>query len=64
MKLSRIDQIALNGGDGAHYKYEEVAAEILDVVYDFSWSGIDISEVSSERTRIIKILVENFPDVP
>jgi len=62
MKLSRIDQIALNGGDGAHYKYEEVAAKILDVVYDFSWSGIDISEVSSERMRIIKILVENFPN--
>ena len=34
MKLSRIDQIALNGGDGAHYKYEEAVDNILSIFAD------------------------------
>ena len=59
MKLSRIDQIALNGGDGLHYKYEAVAEDIFNcITYRFSLEyGHDwfIEDV-------VKILVENFPN--
>jgi len=57
MKLSRIDQIALNGGDGAHYKYEEVA--LLLVKYLYNGSQVNLIETKNE---VVKILVENFPD--
>jgi len=63
MKLSRIDQIALNGGDGAHYKYEDVAGKIFDLisVYDYSDPNEEVFN-GVIKEEIAKILVENFPD--
>lgn len=59
MKLSRIDYIALNGGDGQHYKYEEVADKIMDSVKDYTDGWTDYSII---REHVIKILVEAFPN--
>lgn len=59
MKLSRIDHIALNGGDGQHYKYEEVADKIMDSVKDYTDGWTDYSII---REHVIKILVEAFPN--
>ena len=59
MKLSRIDHIALNGGDGQHYKYEEVADKIMDSVKDYTDGWTDYSII---REDVIKILVEAFPN--
>jgi len=59
MKISRIDQIALNGGDGMHYKYEDVAVQIAEIIpfrYD---QDFDKDLVVAET---VKILVENFPN--
>ena len=69
MKLSRIDQIALNGGDGAHYKYEEAVDNILSIFADrkgFDWWWEDIPEEFQEEIKqdLMKLLVENFPDAP
>jgi len=60
--MKRIDIIALNGATGDHYKYEEVADKILDIVYEFAWSGICRSDVQDDKDRITKILVEAFPN--
>jgi len=57
MKISRIDQIALNGGDGAHYKYEEVAEVIIDLLHEKY--NLFLEEAKED---VIKILVENFPN--
>jgi len=59
MKLSRIDQIALNGGDGAHYKYKEVADKIIHMMPEVSGYAYNYTEA---KELIMKILVENFPD--
>ena len=58
MKLSRIDQIALNGGDGLHYKYEDVAEKLIGLCSDF-----DYQHTYEDRVNmLVKLLVENFPD--
>lgn len=57
MKLSRIDLVAQNGNDGQHYKYEEVAKEILGWYYEGSSRRYGL-----EKVRLIKFLMEAFPD--
>lgn len=59
MKLSRIDHIALNGGDGKHYKYEEVADRLWSVAHPI-YNPASSYEVFIKET--VKILVENFPN--
>lgn len=59
MKLSRIDLIAQNGGDGAHYKYEEVAEKITENIPNPGWS---FEEFQEAEQIITKILVEAFPN--
>ena len=59
MKLSRIDQIALNGGDGLHYKYEDVAEKIMNTL-PIIYSPYYFPEVT--KKAVLKILVENFPN--
>jgi len=58
MKLSRIDQIALNGGDGAHYKYNDVIEEIDDIISDRL--GVRLTEAT--MNDILKLLVRSFPN--
>ena len=58
MKLSRIDHIALNGGDGEHYKYTEVSSKIIDKIYEL----IDTTVYSEIEKEVVKILVEAFPN--
>jgi hypothetical protein len=58
MKISRIDQIALNGGDGLHYKYEEVAEKILELIYEFT----DYEMSANFKRQMLQTLVENFPN--
>lgn len=55
--ISRIDLIALNGGDGAHYKYEEVAEKIISLVSEEMYY-----KDGDMRGKITKLLVENFPN--
>lgn len=62
MKLSRIDHIALNGGDGQHYKYEEVADRVAVAADDLvaawqNWTGL-----LDFKATVLKILVESFPN--
>lgn len=57
MKLSRIDLIAQNGGDGAHYKYEEVSKKIVDTLYDM----VDC-QYPDIKKAVTKILMEAFPN--
>ena len=57
MKLSRIDQIALNGATGEHYKYQSVAEDIIQLLFLGGYPDAD-----SFENDIIKILVENFPN--
>jgi len=57
MKLSRIDQIALNGATGEHYKYEKIAAEIVDSMADDAHRSY-----KEDKAVVMKILVENFPN--
>lgn len=59
MKLSRIDQIALNGATGEHYKYEEVAALILAKVYEMD--SLEYADFLMQDA-IALILVEAFPN--
>lgn len=61
MKLSRIDQIALNGNDGLHYKYEEVAEKILIWAFGEQWS-LHSHDPDGELEAVTKLLVENFPN--
>ena len=60
MKTPRIDLIGQNGGDGAHYKYEEVAESILDLISYYTDRCSDQTGII--KTDIVKILVENFPN--
>ena len=62
MKLSRIDQIALNGGDGAHYKYEEVADMVVDSVLSRVRVASYFTDKVGLRECVVNILVENFPN--
>lgn len=67
MKLSRIDQIALNGGDGMHYKYTEVVDNILATFadrkgFDWWWEGIEDELQDEIRKDLVHLLVENFPN--
>lgn len=58
MNLKRIDIIALNGGDGIHYKYNEVAEKISD----FLTERLEVPLMPDEVVEITKILVEAFPN--
>jgi len=59
MKLSRIDQIALNGATGEHYKYIDIAAQLTEILPYHYNQDYDRDWVVRE---MVKILVENFPD--
>jgi len=59
MKLSRIDQIALNGATGEHYKYVEVAERVADLAYDYRIENIGFHQL---KANIMKILIEEFPN--
>lgn len=59
MKTTRIDLIALNGGDGAHYKYEEVAERLWELAHPSYNPATGHKEFIKET---VKILVENFSD--
>lgn len=66
METTRIDLIALNGGDGEHYKYEEVARELFEFLSEYS-EYISYSEDKEKvfkefSPKIVGILVENFPN--
>lgn len=58
MSLKRIDIIALNGATGEHYKYEEIAKDIVWLIYNYN--GVELPE--SIEKDVTKILVENFPN--
>lgn len=59
MKLSRIDQIALNGATGEHYKYEEIADKLWTVAHPPHFPAVEHSDFIQQ---VVRILVEAFPN--
>lgn len=61
-KINRIDTIALNGGDGLHYKYEEITKQILEKLFGVGYLDEGHDYIKDDVTSVMKILVEAFPN--
>jgi hypothetical protein len=58
--MKRIDIIALNGGDGLHYKYEEVAEKILEYIYNWEDGAMWRTSDDDIKKDITNLLVKEF----